>query len=29
MAPRLMQSDVNQVAAALGLKEVAPQILRT
>jgi hypothetical protein len=29
MAPRLTQLDVDQVAAALGLKEVSPQILRT
>ena len=29
MAPRLMQSDVDHAAAVLGLKEVAPQILRT
>ncbi|MBY0226980.1 MAG: hypothetical protein K2Q28_14345 [Hyphomicrobium sp.] len=29
MAPRLMQLDVDHVAAALGLKEVSPQILRT
>lgn len=28
MAPRLMQSEVDQVATALGLKELAPQILR-
>jgi hypothetical protein len=28
MAPRLMQSDVDQVVSALGLKELAPQMLR-
>lgn len=28
IAPRLMQSDVDHVAATLGLKEIAPQILR-
>lgn len=28
MAPRLMQSEVDQVASTLGLKELAPQALR-